>query len=286
MKENIAVIGGGQMGSQIAALAAMAGYKTGLYDENKDNLNYRYTFVEENIKNLIDKKIYNKNKLDAYKQNLELNYSLENVIKDKTFIIEAVVEKYEVKLEIFQKISNILDEKVVMATNSSFIQASEISKHCNHPERFINMHFFYPPIRMDLIEISHPDNVSEDTLKRTKTVSQNMGRSVVVLKKETPGFIVNRMLAALVDEAYELYDEGIADFKDIDLAIKKGLNHPLGPFELSDYSGLDIHYYAKLKKFRESGDPKDEPKDFLKEKVVRGDLGVKTGKGFYEYLED
>ena len=286
MKENIAVIGGGQMGSQIAALAAMAGYKTGLYDENKDNLDYRYKFVEENIKNLIDKKIYNKNKLDAYKQNLELNYSLENVIKDKTFIIEAVVEKYEVKLEIFQKISNILDEKVVMATNSSFIQASEISKHCNHPERFINMHFFYPPIRMDLIEISHPDNVSEDTLKRTKTVSENMGRSVVVLKKETPGFIVNRMLAALVDEAYELYDEGIADFKDIDLAIKKGLNHPLGPFELSDYSGLDIHYYAKLKKFRESGDPKDEPKDFLKEKVVRGDLGVKTGKGFYEYLED
>tara|TARA_Y100001937_G_scaffold120044_1_gene176655 strand:- start:607 stop:1467 length:861 start_codon:yes stop_codon:yes gene_type:complete len=286
MKENIAVIGGGQMGSQIAALAAMAGYKTGLYDENKDNLDYRYKFVEENIKNLIDKKIYNKNKLDAYKQNLELNYSLENVIKDKTFIIEAVVEKYEVKLEIFQKISNILDEKVVMATNSSFIQASEISKHCNYPERFINMHFFYPPIRMDLIEISHPDNVSEDTLKRTKTVSENMGRSVVVLKKETPGFIVNRMLAALVDEAYELYDEGIADFKDIDLAIKKGLNHPLGPFELSDYSGLDIHYYAKLKKFRESGDPKDEPKDFLKEKVVRGDLGVKTGKGFYEYLED
>ena len=286
MKENIAVIGGGQMGSQIAALAAMAGYKTGLYDENKDNLDYRYKFVEENIKNLIDKKIYNKNKLDAYKQNLELNYSLENVIKDKTFIIEAVVEKYEVKLEIFQKISNILDEKVVMATNSSFIQASEISKHCNYPERFINMHFFYPPIRMDLIEISHPDNVSEDTLKRTKTVSENMGRSVVVLKKETPGFIVNRMLAALVDEAYELYDEGIADFKDIDLAIKKGLNHPLGPFELSDYSGLDIHYYAKLKKFRESGDPKDEPKDFLKEKVVRGDLGVKTGKGFYEYVKD
>ena len=286
MKENIAVIGGGQMGSQIAALAAMAGYKTGLYDENKDNLNYRYTFVEENIKNLIDKKIYNEKTLDAYKHNLELNYSLENVIKDKTFIIEAVVEKYDVKLEIFQKISNILDEKVVMATNSSFIQASEISKHCNYPERFINMHFFYPPIRMDLIEISHPDNVSEDTLKRTKTVSQNMGRSVVVLKKETPGFIVNRMLAALVDEAYELYDEGIADFKDIDLAIKKGLNHPLGPFELSDYSGLDIHYYAKLKKFRESGDPKDEPKDFLKEKVVKGDLGVKTGKGFYEYTKD
>jgi 3-hydroxybutyryl-CoA dehydrogenase len=139
---------------------------------------------------------------------------------------------------------------------------------------------------MDLVEISYPHNVSKNVLERTKTVSKNMGRSVVVLKKETPGFIVNRMLAALVDEAYELYDEGIADFEDIDIAIKKGLNHPLGPFELSDYSGLDIHYYAKLKKFKESGNSKDEPKKFLEEKVLNGDLGVKTGKGFYEYKKD
>ena len=278
MNEKIAVIGGGQMGSQIAALAAMAGYKTNIYDENKENLEYRYKFVEENIKNLIEKKIYSEDKLVSYKENLDLNYSLEDVIEGKTFVIEAVVERFDVKLEIFKQISQSMNQEVVMATNSSFIQASEISKHCDHPERFINMHFFYPPIRMDLIEISYPSNVSKEVLERTITVSENMGRSVVVLKKETPGFIVNRMLAALVDEAYELYDEGIADFEDIDLAIKKGLNHPLGPFELSDYSGLDIHYYAKLKKFEESGDPKDEPKKFLKEKVMNGDLGVKSVK--------
>ena len=286
MNEKIAVIGGGQMGSQIAALAAMAGYETSLYDENVENLEYRYKFVEENIKNLIDKKIYSEDKLDAYKYNLELKFTLEEAIQEKSFVIEAVVEKFDIKLEIFKKISNFMNDEVVMATNSSFIQASELSKHCNYPERFINMHFFYPPIRMDLVEISYPDNISKDVLERTKTVSKNMGRSVVVLKKETPGFIVNRMLAALVDEAYELYDEGIADFEDIDIAIKKGLNHPLGPFELSDYSGLDIHYYAKLKKFKESGDSKDEPKKFLEEKVLNGDLGVKTGKGFYEYKKD
>jgi len=286
MNEKIAVIGGGQMGSQIAALAAMAGYETSLYDENVENLEYRYKFVEENVKNLIDKKIYSEDKLDAYKKNLELKFTLEEVIHEKSFVIEAVVERFDIKLEIFKKISNLMNDEVVMATNSSFIQASELSKHCNHPKRFINMHFFYPPIRMDLVEISYPDNVSKDVLERTKTVSKNMGRSVVVLKKETPGFIVNRMLAALVDEAYELYDEGIADFEDIDIAIKKGLNHPLGPFELSDYSGLDIHYYAKLKKFKESGNSKDEPKKFLEEKVLNGDLGVKTGKGFYEYKKD
>ena len=286
MNEQVAVIGGGQMGSQIAALSAMAGYETELYDNDKENLEYRYDFVEENIKNLVKKNIYDEDKLEAYKSNLKLSYSLEDVIKDKTFVIEAVVERFDVKLGIFKKISKILNENVVMATNSSFIQASEISQHCDHPQRFINMHFFYPPIRMDLIEISYPDNVSKETLQRTKTICENMGRSVVVLKKETPGFIVNRMLAALVDEAYELYDEGIADFEDIDLAIKKGLNHPLGPFELSDYSGLDIHYYAKLKKFNESGDPKDEPKEFLKQRVLKGDLGVKTGKGFYEYKKN
>ena len=286
MNEKIAVIGGGQMGSQIAALAAMAGYETSLYDENEENLEYRYKFVEENIKNLIDKKIYSEDKLDAYKKNLELKFTLEEVIHEKSFVIEAVVERFDVKLEIFKKISSLMNDEVVMATNSSFIQASELSKHCNHPERFINMHFFYPPIRMDLVEISYPENVSKVTLERTKTVSKNMGRSIVVLKKETPGFIVNRMLAALVDEAYELYDEGIADFQDIDIAIKKGLNHPLGPFELSDYSGLDIHYYAKLKKFKESGSSEDKPKKFLEEKVLNGDLGVKTGKGFYEYKKD
>ena len=286
MNEKIAVIGGGQMGSQIAALAAMAGYETSLYDENEENLEYRYKFVEENIKNLIDKKIYSEDKLDAYKKNLELKFTLEEVIHEKSFVIEAVVERFDVKLEIFKKISSLMNDQVVMATNSSFIQASELSKHCNHPERFINMHFFYPPIRMDLVEISYPENVSKVILERTKTISKNMGRSVVVLKKETPGFIVNRMLAALVDEAYELYDEGIADFEDIDIAIKKGLNHPLGPFELSDYSGLDIHYYAKLKKFKESGSSEDKPKKFLEEKVLNGDLGVKTGKGFYEYKKD
>ena len=129
MNEKIAVIGGGQMGSQIAALAAMAGYKTNIYDENKENLEYRYKFVEENIKNLIDKKIYSEDKLVSYKENLDLNYSLEDVIEGKTFVIEAVVERFDVKLEIFKQISQSMNQEVVMATNSSFIQASENLKN-------------------------------------------------------------------------------------------------------------------------------------------------------------
>jgi 3-hydroxybutyryl-CoA dehydrogenase len=217
---------------------------------------------------------------------LQIVENIEDSLNETTFVIEAVVEKYEVKNEIFQNISKKLDKSVVIASNSSFLPASELSIDCDYPERFINMHFFYPPLRMDLIEISYPSNFLKEILERTVEVSKNMGRTVVVLKKETPGFIVNRMLSALIDEAYELYDEGIADFEDIDIAIKKGLNHPLGPFELSDYSGLDIYYYSKLKQYNETQNEKDRPKTFIEEKVKKGDLGVKTGKGFYDYKND
>jgi len=281
--ENVAVIGGGQMGSQIAALSAMSGHKTSIYDNNKDYLNEKLVFTKDNIENLVSKKILDQKKYDSYIENLEVCETLEDTVKNKTFVIEAVVERFEIKKEIFEKISKLLDENVVLATNSSFIAASEIARTCNHPERFLNMHFFYPPLRMDLIEISFPEGTKEEVVNRTKDISKLMGRTVVTLKKETPGFIVNRMLGALIDEAYELYDEGIADFKEIDLAIKKGLNHPLGPFELTDYSGLDISYYSKLKIYNETKNPKDKPKKFLEEKVKDGKLGVKTGEGFYSY---
>ena len=263
MTEKVAVIGGGQMGSQIASLSAMAGYETHIYDQDQENLISKLKFAEENLNNLISKNKYSEEHLSEFKKNLNIAESVSDLANGKTFIIEAVVEKLDVKLEIFSELSEITAQNVVLATNSSFIAASEIAKGCRYKERFINMHFFYPPLRMDLVEISFPEDTTKEVILRTQAVGEAMGRSIVTLKKETPGFIVNRMLAALVDEAYELYDEGIADFKDIDLAIKKGLNHPLGPFELSDYSGLDIHYYAKLKTFNETKNSKDYPKKFL-----------------------
>jgi 3-hydroxybutyryl-CoA dehydrogenase len=286
MTEKIAVIGGGQMGSQIASLSAMAGYETHIYDQDIENVTSKLKFAEDNLENLISKNKYTEEHLVNFKKNLYIADSINSLAEGKTFIIEAVVEQLEVKLEIFSQLSEITDQEVVLATNSSFIAASEIAKDCQHIQRFINMHFFYPPLRMDLVEISYPKSTTREVVSRTQSVGKSMGRSIVTLKKETPGFIVNRMLAALVDEAYELYDEGIADFEDIDLAIKKGLNHPLGPFEISDYSGLDIHYYAKLKIFNETKDPKDYPKKFLEKKIENGDLGVKTGRGFYNYKKD
>jgi len=283
MIEQVGVIGGGQMGSQIASLSAIGGFNTHIFDNDIENLSSKLNFAEKNLENLVSKGVYDEKHLENFRQNLHIAENIKEVSDNKTFMIEAVVEKLEVKLEIFSDLSELTNEKVILATNSSFIPASELAKECRHSHRFINMHFFYPPLRMDLVEISYPETTTKDIVERTQNLGKAMGRSIVTLKKETPGFIVNRMLAALVDEAYELYDEGIADFQDIDLAIKKGLNHPLGPFEISDYSGLDIHYYAKLKIYNETKNPDDYPKDFLEQKVKDGNLGVKTGKGFYDY---
>jgi 3-hydroxybutyryl-CoA dehydrogenase len=283
MIEQVGVIGGGQMGSQIASLSAIGGFTTHIFDNDIENLSSKLNFAEKNLENLVSKGVYDEKHLENFRQNLHIAENIKEVSENKTFMIEAVVEKLEVKLEIFSELSELTNEEVILATNSSFIPASELAKECRHSHRFINMHFFYPPLRMDLVEISYPETTTKDIVERTQNLGKAMGRSIVTLKKETPGFIVNRMLAALVDEAYELYDEGIADFQDIDLAIKKGLNHPLGPFEISDYSGLDIHYYAKLKIYNETKNPDDYPKHFLEQKVKDGNLGVKTGKGFYDY---
>ena len=161
--------------------------------------------------NLVEKGRYEKTHLENFKNYLKTAESIDETINNKSFVIEAVVEKLDVKLQIFEDISKKLNEDVVLATNSSFIPASELAKPCEHPSRFINMHFFYPPIRMDLVEISYPKETSKETIERTQNLGKDMGRTVVTCKKETPGFIVNRMLAALTDEAYKLYDEGIAD---------------------------------------------------------------------------
>ena len=163
--EKVAVIGGGQMGSQIAALSAMSGHETSIFDNNKEYLDSKLVFTRENIENLVSKDLINKESLENFNQNLKVYDSLETVVDDKTFVIEAVVERFDVKKEIFSTISKILDEDVVLATNSSFIAASEIAQHCKYPERFINMHFFYPPLRMDLIEISFPESTSKDVCR-------------------------------------------------------------------------------------------------------------------------
>ena len=284
--EKVVVIGAGQMGSQIAALSAMAGIDTNLFDEDEAQLEQKIEFTKKNIANLLQKEKLTQTQGDNYDNFLVPCSSLEQSVQNRTFAIEAVTERLDIKHEVFSYLSKNTNDNTVLASNSSFITGTQLAEATDCPSRVLNMHFFYPPIRMDLIEVAYNKCVEQEVIDRTVDLGNKMERKVIVLKKETPGFIVNRMLTALVDEAFQLYKEGIASFEDIDVAIEKGLNHPLGPYRLADYSGLDIHYYAKLKLAEETGDPSLGPPDFITERVLEGNLGVKTGKGFYDYSKN
>ena len=160
MIEQVGVIGGGQMGSQIASLSAIGGFTTHIFDNDIENLSSKLNFAEKNLENLVSKGVYDEKHLENFRQNLHIAENIKEVSENKTFMIEAVVEKLEVKLEIFSELSELTNEKVILATNSSFIPASELAKECRHSHRFINMHFFYPPLRMDLVEISYPETTT------------------------------------------------------------------------------------------------------------------------------
>jgi 3-hydroxybutyryl-CoA dehydrogenase len=151
------------------------------------------------------------------------------------------------------------------------------------PERCVNMHFFYPVLVMDLVEVVRGPATSDETVDRAVSLAREMGRTPVLINKEIDGFIVNRILHAATQEAYRLLDAGVAGFEDIDIAVEKGLNWPLGPFKLGDFSGLDITYNARLHMFKTTGDERFRPSAQLEAKVKAGKLGRKTGEGWYRY---
>lgn len=170
-----------------------------------------------------------------------------------------------------------------MATNSSTIVNSKIADVTSRPDKVCNMHFFFPPLVMDCVEVVMSKATSEETAQVTLDVCTKMNRTGVLLRKEISGFVANRILGALQKEAMSLYEQGIADFKDIDRIVTKSLRHPLGPFQLMDLSGIDVINLVMKQQYAESQDPEDRPPRFLEEKVEKGELGRKTGKGFYEY---
>jgi 3-hydroxybutyryl-CoA dehydrogenase len=160
---------------------------------------------------------------------------------------------------------------------------SKIDDATSRPQQCVNMHFFYPVLVMDLVEVVRGPQTSDETVERAMRLAREMGRTPVLLNKEIDGFIVNRILHAATQEAYRLLDAGVAAFEDIDVAVEKGLNWPMGPFRLGDFSGLDVTYNARLHMFKSTGDERYRPSPQLEGKVKSGKLGRKTGEGWYRY---
>jgi len=284
--KRILVVGAGQMGAQIAMQSALHGYALTLNDLSMDLLQKGMAGNRKQLERRVQKGQMTKDQMEEAIARVRLEPDLEKAGRDADFVIEAIVERLEPKRECFAKLDRVCPPHAILATNSSTLMNSQIASATRRPDKCVNMHYFYPPLVMKLVEVVKGQATSEETVEITAEVARRSGRDAVILRRELPGFLVNRILRALVREAYYGLDQGVANHADIDKAVELGLNHPLGPFKLGDLSGLDIGYNARLETYEVTKDPNDKPPQELEKRVKRGDLGRKTGRGFYDYSTD
>jgi len=271
------------MGSQIATQAALHGIEVRLQDVSEAQLEKSMALNRGHLQRRVDKGRLTFEQLEAALARVRTTTDLAQAVADAEIVIEAVVEDLEVKRQVFGQLDELAPAEAVLASNSSTIVISKLAGATGRPQRCANMHFFSPVLVMELCEVVMGPQTSEETAERCLALVHEMGRTAVLLRKEIDGFIVNRVLHAATQEAYRLLDAGVAGFEDIDTAVEKGLNWPMGPFRLGDFTGLDVTYNARLHIYKTTGDPAYKPSPRLKEKVEKGELGRKTGKGWYEY---
>ena len=271
------------MGAQIAQQAALHGVDVVLHDQGEDQLRKARASNQGHIARRVEKGRLSEEKAREALERVRGTTDLREAAREADFVIEAVFEDLEVKRSIFHDLDEFAPAHAVLASNSSTIGISKIADATRRPDRCLNMHFFYPVLVMDLVEVVRGPQTSDETIERGMALAREMGRTPVLLKKEIDGFIVNRILHAATQEAYRLLDADVASFEDIDAAVEKGLNWPMGPFRLGDFSGLDVTYNARLHMYRSTGDERYRPSPQLEAKVKAGKLGRKTGEGWYRY---
>jgi len=280
---SIAVIGAGTMGSQIAQQFGLYGFSVKLYDIEGTQLDRARQQNYDLLKRRVEKGTLSQEAFEQAIKNVEYTKDLEDACKQAELVIEAVIEDLETKRKVFAQVDKLCPPETILATNSSTIVISMLYDSTSRPEKCCNMHFFHPVLVMELCEIVKGPKTSDQTVEIARRVVERAGKVPVVLQKEIDGFIVNRILHAATQEAYMLYHMGVADYKDIDIAVEKGLHWPMGPFRLGDLTGLDVTYKARLYMYEKTGDPRFKPTPELEAKVKAGELGRKTKRGWYTY---
>ena len=280
MAQTICICGAGTMGSGIAQVSARAGFSTILYELNEAVLEKAKTNIDKNLHLLVGKgKI-----TETEKQNIQtrIKYTSDLQTCKADVFIEAIVEKPEIKISLFNQLAELNDSKSIFASNTSSLSVNAIAAKIKNPERVIGMHFFNPAPVMKLVEIVNTNYTNEKTTRIVKELSLLMGKTPVVCK-DSPGFIVNRVARPYYIEALRLAEEGITDFSIID-SLLEATGFKMGPFKLMDLIGNDINYAVSCSVYEQMNNPERlKPSYIQKEKVEKGELGKKTGKGYYDY---
>jgi 3-hydroxybutyryl-CoA dehydrogenase len=279
--EHIIVVGAGQMGSGIAQVALQAGLRVTLVDVSKEGLAKGAERIKAGLKKLVEKGKLDEARLKAADTNLATATSATEV-KDVDFAIEAVTENEDLKRRIFVELDGVVKPGGILATNTSSIPITRIAAATKRPENVIGMHFMNPVPLMQLVELIRGAATSDATYQTTRALAEKMGKTTVV-SKDFPGFIVNRILIPMLNEACFALMEGLGTAEDIDTAMKLGTNQPMGPLQLADFIGLDTVLYIAEVLHKGLGDDKYRPSPLLRQYVDAGWYGKKSGRGFYKY---
>jgi 3-hydroxybutyryl-CoA dehydrogenase len=279
--KTIGVIGAGTMGRGIAYAAAFGGYRTVLEDVSPEMLEQASAYISQALEEGVAREKVTAEQKTKALANLTTSRSVEDLCREADLLIEAVPEELEVKLEIFTIFDKFAKPNAIMASNTSSLSITEMASITFRAENCIGMHFFNPVPKMKLLEIVRALETSEATLQSCVEVGRRMGKEVVVIR-ESPGFVTSRMNAMIGNEAFYMLQEGIASAEDIDKALKLGLNHPMGPFELVDLVGLDVRL-SILEYLHKTLGEKYRPCPLLAQYVKAGRTGRKSGRGVYEY---
>ena len=284
---NITIIGAGTMGHSIALSAAWSGQSVSIFGVDARDLETAQKGFEIKLRLMADNELIDNEQAKEIAERVAFTSSLEKAVENAEFIIEAVPENIGLKHQIYQQLEGLIANDIIIASNSSGLMPTALAEGMKHPERFVLTHFWNPAHLIPLVEIVGGEKTSEQTLQRTKALIEQMNKQAVLLKKELPGFIGNRLQFALFREAQALLDAGVASKEDIDAAVTYSIGRRLpvtGPLQTADLGGLDI-FYAISDYLFEDLSTEQKPGRTLSELAESGKLGTKTGSGFYEWPE-
>lgn len=281
--EKVGIVGFGQMGSGIAQVCAMAGFDVLAREVDQKFIDNGMKRIDGSLARVVKSGKITEDAAKSARARVRGTTSLAD-FADRDLVIEAVIEVIDAKRAVFAELDRVCPPTTLFASNTSSLSIIEIASATRRADKFAGLHFFNPPVVMQLVEIVRALTTSQATVDALREFVTKLGHQPVVCS-DTPGFIVNRLLTPIMLEAVRTLEAGVATAEDIDKAVKLGLRHPMGPLELIDYTGVDINYHVANVLFEEFKDPRWAPSPLLKRMFLAGHLGVKTGKGFYEYDE-